>query len=343
MAKRGVIDHPKFARLKRALGTNKAATLGYLETLWQFVGRYTPQGNIGKYSDDEIEAWIEWDGEDGGLVAALVKCGWLDTDPTHRLIVHDWASHADSMCHAALCKETLLFASGEVPYLPHEGFSGSTRARIQAEYRVKFGEDAVPSISRGSGSNVPKDAPEVGTPVPINPVSVGTMPEPCQSHALPETDICDGPDPSPSLWDEFCRIYPKRSGALNRAKAEPKFKKLGKEQQAAIDGLKKYRAWCDSTGKTGTELVKQMDSWINGRLWLEDYEVPAPTVRGRVVSRIGSEPDQTQPIEGKDYVLRDNGKGLVHMDANDPARGFDAQAWFRQRNLNPTGKWRAAV
>jgi uncharacterized protein YdaU (DUF1376 family) len=149
-------------------------------------------------------------------------------------------------------------------------------------------------------------------------------------------------DPSPSLWDEFCRIYPKRSGALNRAKAEPKFKKLGKEQQAAIDGLKKYRAWCDATGKTGTELVKQMDSWINGRLWLEDYEIP-PMVHGRVVSRIGPEPDQTQPIEGKDYVLKDNGKGLVHMDANDPARGFDAQAWFRQRNLNPVGKWRQAV
>lgn len=102
MAKRGVIDHPKFARLKVCLKVGRFQALGVLETLWQFTGRYTPQGNIGKYSDEEIEAWLEWDGAEGALVAALVKCGWLDRCPTHRLIVHDWHEHIDHTTKTAL-------------------------------------------------------------------------------------------------------------------------------------------------------------------------------------------------------------------------------------------------
>src|ERR1700676_33196 len=42
MALRAVPDHPKFAALKAALGTPKGATLGWLEALWHFTGRFTP-------------------------------------------------------------------------------------------------------------------------------------------------------------------------------------------------------------------------------------------------------------------------------------------------------------
>lgn len=107
MAKRGTLEHPKFARLKMRLRLNKAATLGYLETLWQFVGRFTPQGNIGKYSDADIEAWLEWDGEPGELVAVLVECGWIDRDEKHRLIIHDWADHVDHTTRTSLKRQGL--------------------------------------------------------------------------------------------------------------------------------------------------------------------------------------------------------------------------------------------
>lgn len=96
MAKREVIDHPKFARLKTRLKLNKSETLGYLECLWHFAALYTPGGNIGKYSDDEIEAWLEWDGEDYELINALTSSGWIDESDEHRLIIHDWHDHADA-------------------------------------------------------------------------------------------------------------------------------------------------------------------------------------------------------------------------------------------------------
>ena len=115
MALRAVIDHPKFTRLKVLLRLNRACTLGYLEALWHFTGRFTPQGNIGKYSDAEIEAWVEWDGEEGALIAALVKAHWLDPHETHRLLVHDWHKHADDATRQALKRAKLEFAVNEDP------------------------------------------------------------------------------------------------------------------------------------------------------------------------------------------------------------------------------------
>jgi hypothetical protein len=75
-------------------------------------------------------------------------------------------------------------------------------------------------------------------------------------------------------WDLFCSIYPKRNGSLNRAKAQEKFKHLARDHPAILQGARNYRAWADATGKTGTQFIKQMDSWLTGKLWLEDYQAP---------------------------------------------------------------------
>lgn len=109
MALRAVPDHPKFASLKAALGQTKGPVLGWLEAIWHFTGRFTPQGNIGKYSDEAIEAWVEWTGKPGDLIAALVRTGWVDTDPVHRLLVHDWAQHAENATKNALHRGGLNF------------------------------------------------------------------------------------------------------------------------------------------------------------------------------------------------------------------------------------------
>jgi len=109
MALRAVPDHPKFANLKAILGQPKGPVLGWLEAIWHFTGRFTPQGNIGKYPDDTIEAWVEWDGKPGELIAALIRAAWLNADPTHRLLVHDWAQHADKATKNALARAKLAF------------------------------------------------------------------------------------------------------------------------------------------------------------------------------------------------------------------------------------------
>lgn len=96
MALRAVPEHPKFAALKLELSVSKFEALGILEALWHFVGKFTPRGNVGKFTDKQIEAWIEWTGEPGRLVQALTETGWIDLSADHRLIIHDWHEHADS-------------------------------------------------------------------------------------------------------------------------------------------------------------------------------------------------------------------------------------------------------
>lgn len=109
MALRAVPDHPKFADLKMRLGLSKGATLGYLECIWHFTGRFTPQGNIGKYPDSAIEAWVEWEGDPGSLIAGLIESKWLDVDTEQRILVHDWHFHADKATKQAINRAKLEF------------------------------------------------------------------------------------------------------------------------------------------------------------------------------------------------------------------------------------------
>jgi hypothetical protein len=162
MALRAVPDHPKFARLKTLVHAGKAATLGYLECMWHFCGRFTPQGNIGKYADADIEAWLEWDGDEGALIAAFVRAGWLEESADYRLIVHDWHCHADDATRKTLSRSHLEFVTRH--------------------------PDTIPTLSRHCPDSV---APVSGPPVP----EPGAGPE-INTHSareiLPEEA---GPDP----------------------------------------------------------------------------------------------------------------------------------------------------
>lgn len=109
MALRAVDDHPKLARLKSILKCGRGEAMGYLEALWHFTGRFTPQGNVGKYSDADIEAWIEWSGDAGRLIIAFVESNWLDRSREHRLLVHDWHEHADDATRLSLKRKKCVF------------------------------------------------------------------------------------------------------------------------------------------------------------------------------------------------------------------------------------------
>lgn len=113
--KRGTMEHPKFIQLCTALKLTKFEAAGLLETLWHFTAKFTPQGDIGKYSDEAIAKWVGWRVRSGSLgvptgvrlTSALVQSGWLDRSEAHRLVVHDWAEHIDQSLKRNLASRKL--------------------------------------------------------------------------------------------------------------------------------------------------------------------------------------------------------------------------------------------
>lgn len=84
----------KFRKLMRHLGQSRLVCVGTLELLWIATQKNAPQGDIGRFTNEEIAIECEWEGDPDQLVEALVKTDWLDVCDTHRLLVHDWHEHA---------------------------------------------------------------------------------------------------------------------------------------------------------------------------------------------------------------------------------------------------------
>ena len=95
------MGHLKTEALVKALGLRKYEAIGILECLFQFAQSSAKEGNIGKYSNLQIAlamGWVDGDVDKGlddadRLIDALLTCGFLDNDPDHRLIIHDWEEH----------------------------------------------------------------------------------------------------------------------------------------------------------------------------------------------------------------------------------------------------------
>ena len=109
--KSGTTSCIKFMRLKRRLSIPAWQAVGVLESIWNFTCQNAPQGDIGKHTNEEIAAAIEWEKEPEELIQVLVDCGWLDASIEHRLLVHDWADHAPNYVKGGLAKSGKMFAS----------------------------------------------------------------------------------------------------------------------------------------------------------------------------------------------------------------------------------------
>ena len=88
MAKPSFYNHWKFKMLTNELKQCRPKVLGHVQMLWDV------SGIIGKirYTDEEIEAVVEWDGVPGEFTKAMVKVGLLDKkDEMYE--IHDWWDH----------------------------------------------------------------------------------------------------------------------------------------------------------------------------------------------------------------------------------------------------------
>jgi hypothetical protein len=111
LMKRGTPRHPKIADFAEQLNLPLYSAVGLLELLWHFTAEFAPQGNVGRYSDQRIEAAMGWDRKRGRLIEVLTTTGWIDLDREHRLVVHDWHDHCDEFVNRKLQRASLPFLS----------------------------------------------------------------------------------------------------------------------------------------------------------------------------------------------------------------------------------------
>lgn len=107
--KRNTPSHPKLFALAEALEIPIYSAVGLLELMWHFAAKFALPGDIGRHPDDAIAKALCWDGASTVLVSALVRTGWLDACPCHRLRIHDWPSHADQTVQRVLTKRNQVF------------------------------------------------------------------------------------------------------------------------------------------------------------------------------------------------------------------------------------------
>lgn len=112
--KKDAIAKSKFKMLKRRLGVPLYAAVGVLESLWITTQLDSPNGAIGRLSNDEIAAALEWPGDADELIQILVDCRWLDRDDEFRLVVHDWSLHIPNYLKGAFNAHGKKFADEEM-------------------------------------------------------------------------------------------------------------------------------------------------------------------------------------------------------------------------------------
>lgn len=134
-----------------------------LELLFHFTAKFAPQGNIGRWTNDQIASGMRWPGDPDLLVRGLVEGGWLDEDKKLRLVVHDWSEHADDSVKKRLIRSGLKFVKEmpngtdrfETPATPRIYFIRATKSGL-----IKIGHTEWPVESR-MGSL------QVGCPEPL--------------------------------------------------------------------------------------------------------------------------------------------------------------------------------
>lgn len=88
-------NHPKIKKAARLANINEFEMIGRVHCLWWWALDYAPDGDVTKYSSDDIESAVDWDGTPGAFYNALLQCGFnghcgLLEDIDGVISIHDW-------------------------------------------------------------------------------------------------------------------------------------------------------------------------------------------------------------------------------------------------------------
>lgn len=143
----------------QATGMSRVEAVGTLELLWLFTMEQAPSGDVGRWEDIDLEAELEWRGESGDLIQALVDARWLDRCSQHRLVIHDWADHIPDFLQKRVDRGTLVIA--KATHCPDDG---GRRRTTGPNVPIREGKGREEKPREGKGSEGGECAPAARTP-----------------------------------------------------------------------------------------------------------------------------------------------------------------------------------
>lgn len=91
-----LLSHPKSKRLKRKLNVSIHEVVGILHFFWHWAIKYAEDGDITKFSSEDIADAIEFDGDADNLIQSLIESGFVDEVDGNR-IIHDWFDYGGKL------------------------------------------------------------------------------------------------------------------------------------------------------------------------------------------------------------------------------------------------------
>jgi len=250
--KRGTPRHPKIAHLCELLRVKLPTAVGYLELLWHFTAEFAPQGDIGRFADQRIEAAISWPGSPGNLASALVEAGWLDRNEEHRLVVHDWHDHADDAVRKRLSRAKLPFLS----------YPCDT-AKVTGEPPTPADNGSLPE-PEPSRSHRQTPAPDMHIPIDCVEKQSDFIKhqKPVRVRRTPVAADLDEPPPATSgrfdeWWTRWCELTGRAQNKAQACQAWLSVVKPGDEE--AVAGCLERYGLSDEVGRT---VITNPDRWL---------------------------------------------------------------------------------
>ncbi len=322
----------KFRRLMRRLGQPECMVAGVLEMIWNVAQHNALAGDIGRLSNEDIAAMIGYPGDADDLIAALVETGWLDEDPQHRLVIHNWEKHAPRWVKGVLGRRHAMTHSGETQYGTVSATelatqSGTQCATESALHPPTTQEPKSPRAQEPKSprpSAAPTDPPgSLRSPSPPSEksddaVDTGGSGRQTSSDAEPDRQpddqppAGDEPDRKPRRrkpagyspeFERWWAVYPRREGK-GRA-AESYAKSIDELRERGVDDPHRWlrrrtRAYAEirkaavADEPDAAQFTPHASTWLNQRRFDDDACAPPPPPTGEELW--GLLPDEVQAM-----------------------------------------------
>jgi hypothetical protein len=305
MARPGLLNHPKFRRLKHLLDEPIPHVLGYLSCMWE-VGYECGQAFLGDELDVELAA--QYPGPKGKLFCALLKCRFIDkVDGGYE--IHDLFDHAPDYVQRRMRRElerqqkgldiselrrqaarSRWFKQGDV--IDHQPDPTDNPADANGCKRQTLASWQDANGATPAPAPAPAPAPNGGmnSPMPPSRSAAASVPEREDTQeAKPDGSVsCSGvgekrkrarkrrrcAESQTEGFAEFWFAYPRKVAKQDAVRA---WNKLGPDPdlRAAISNALEAQKHSDDWKRDGGQFIPYAATWLNGRRWEDETESPS--------------------------------------------------------------------